>query len=1064
MADRELSSSSSSRPARAPVRSSHAELLHAIAQLREQRSSASSSSAVENKAAPSDYQHSDDSFASQSRSSGRRRLYKVRSKEAPSEPLTYSFSEELEDWHDAEDSETLGSADNLADILDKLSIVNNHNDATVDLKTGPHRHKSKILDSFSVLKEASKFCTSAKTNRDVIDVDDGVSFDVIDVDDGESSGKGYNELVSDGKSSLPFRNHRSLPKKSVKSSLTEVCWDLEDEKENSGVEAVTFVHGKSIYKLPPKIARILYPHQHEGIKWLWGLHVKGMGGILGDDMGLGKTMQIASFFVGLFASDLIKRALVVVPKTLIAHWSKELSFVGLGSKTRDYSGTSASQRGYALQYILQSGGILLTTYDVVRNNWQALRGDFHGRDGFGDTSEDIATWDYMVLDEGHLIKNPSTQRAKSLKEIPCAHRIVLSGTPIQNNLREMWALFDFCCPQLLGDKKEFKARYEDTILSANSKDSTDRQKRIGSAVGQELRKRIAPFFLRRMKSEVFPNSSDTADRKLSRKTDIIVWLRLTERQRELYTAFLESKTAHQSLEGSALAALTVLKKICDHPSLLTQRAADDIAEGMESMLSAADAAAAEVMSASIARLMEVDESCTGSHAAISCKIAFIMTLLEKLDGEGHRTLVFAQTRKMLDIIQKEIIRKHYCYRRIDGTMKASDREKYVQEFQRDPSIPIFLLTSKVGGLGLTLTAADRVIIVDPAWNPSTDNQSVDRAYRIGQKLDVIVYRLMTSGTIEEKIYRKQVFKGGLFKVATEHKEQFRYFSHQELRELLTLPKTGFDISVTQQQLHEEHSRQYERDEQLEDHIKFLESQNIAGVSHHDLLFSKQAPELPAAENEALLSWDSQKWRQEASEKRGMEMASFPPQELARIWGEQKTSPHESKEALLERQKLEVSAHISRLSHTLADTALISRLPDKGVNLTKKLEDLTNQLKSLQYISLTETDDVATSSTDKTTDSVSHQDVKLASVISGTSGQSVKTTIDGAVKLKVGSESSSSQHVYENVKYRQHFPREETLISHKPSTSSGVQPLQTLKTDPEDPELDEVATFLGALNL
>lgn len=142
-------------------------------------------------------------------------------------------------------------------------------------------------------------------------------------------------------------------------------------------------------------------------------------------------------------------------------------------------------------------------------------------------------------------------------------------------------------------------------MSANSKDSTKRQKCIGSVVGQELRKWIAPFFLRCIKSEVFPNSNDTADLKLARKTDIIVWLRLIERQRELYTAFFESKTARQSLEGSALAALTILKKICDHPSLLTQRAADDIAEGMESMFSAADVATAEVMSASIARLMEV---------------------------------------------------------------------------------------------------------------------------------------------------------------------------------------------------------------------------------------------------------------------------------------------------------------------------------------------------------------------------------------------------------------------------------------------------------------------------
>ncbi|KAI5054611.1 hypothetical protein GOP47_0029756 [Adiantum capillus-veneris] len=938
MADQELPSSS--RPSRAPPPSSNTDLLHTIAQLREQRASSS----LQNKAvAAADYRQGQGSLSSQASSSGRRRLCKVRSNEVHRDSPVGNLYDDLEDWHEEEVLENPGSAD-LANSLDKLSITTDHSrEASDDAKSSEQKPRPKIMDSLAFLNEVRKLSASEKANRRVTVVgDDAESLhvkkgsDISNLHDTKRDDR--TDMLLLNKPSLVPKLHGGFASKSIKA---EVCWDLEDEKENSGGEAVTFVHNKLVFKLPKKIANILYPHQHEGIKWLWGLHVKGMGGILGDDMGLGKTMQIASFFVGLFASDLIKHALIVAPKTLIAHWSKELSFVGLARKTKDYSGTSASQRQHALQHVLQLGGILLTTYDVVRNNWQALRGDFHGRDGFGDTSEDIITWDYMVLDEGHLIKNPSTQRAKSLKEIPCAHRIVLSGTPIQNNLREMWALFDFCCPELLGDRKEFKARYEDFILSANSKDSTDRQKRAGSAVAQELRKRIAPFFLRRLKSEVFPSSDDTASCKLPRKTDLIVWLRLTERQRELYTAFLESKTAHQSLEGSALAALTVLKKICDHPSLLTQRAADDIAEGMESMLNAQDAAEIESMSASVAKILDEDEGLTESHEALSCKIAFIMILLERLIDEGHRTLVFAQTRKMLDIIQREATKKQYRFVRIDGTMKASDRERFVQEYQKNDSIPIFLLTSKVGGLGLTLTAANRVIIVDPAWNPSTDNQSVDRAYRIGQKRDVIIYRLMTSGTIEEKIYRKQVFKGGLFKVATEHKEQFRYFSHQELHELLTLPKTGFDISVTQQQLHEEHSMQYQRDEQLEEHITFLESQNIAGVSHHDLLFSKQAPELPAAENE---SWDLQHWRHGASGPRP-DILSLPPQE----WHTKVEPKIESEEVLLERQKVEVSAHISRLSSTLSDKALISRLPDKGSNLRKKLEDLNRQMKNLEYI-------------------------------------------------------------------------------------------------------------------
>ncbi|MCO5552477.1 hypothetical protein L7F22_005989 [Adiantum nelumboides] len=477
MADQELPSSS--RLSQAPPRSSNADLLHTIAQLREQRASFST------QAPAADYRHGQGSLSSQASSSGRRRLCKVRSNDAHIDSPVGSLYNDLEDWQEEEAIDNSTSAD-LADSLDKLSITTDYSKEPSDVaKPSESKPKQKIMDSLAFLNEARKLSASEKANRRVVVAGDGESIhvkkgsDVSNLHDAKR--EDHNDMLLLNKPSLVPKIHGGFASKSIQNA---VCWDMEDEKENSGGEAVTFVHNKLVFKLPQKIANILYPHQHEGIKWLWGLHVKGMGGILGDDMGLGKTMQIASFFVGLFTSDLIKHALIVAPKTLIAHWAKELSFVGLGRKTKDYSGTSASQRQYALQHVLQLGGILLTTYDVVRNNWQALRGDFHGRDGFGDTSEDIITWDYMVLDEGHLIKNPSTQRAKSLKEIPCAHRIVLSGTPIQNNLREMWALFDFCCPELLGDRKEFKARYEDTILSANSKDSTDRQKRAGSAVAQ----------------------------------------------------------------------------------------------------------------------------------------------------------------------------------------------------------------------------------------------------------------------------------------------------------------------------------------------------------------------------------------------------------------------------------------------------------------------------------------------------------------------------------------------------------------------------------------------------
>ncbi|KAL7608695.1 hypothetical protein Lser_V15G14091 [Lactuca serriola] len=572
------------------------------------------------------------------------------------------------------------------------------------------------------------------------------------------------------------------------------------------------------FLLPSKIANMLYPHQREGLKWLWSLHCKGKGGILGDDMGLGKTMQICSFLSGLFHSNLIKRVLIIAPKTLQPHWMKELGVVGLSEKTGVFFGTCAEAQQYQLQHILRGNAILLTTYDIVRNNIKSLSGEHEKME------EDAITWDYMILDEGHLIKNPSTQRAQSLLKIPCGHRIIMSGTLLQNNLKELWALFNFCCPGLLGDKICFKHKYELEIRRGNYKKASDENKRRGSVAAKDLRNCIQPYFLRRLKSEVFRDDDATNTAKLSKKNEITVWLRLSGFQRQLYEAFLNREI------GSPLAAVSILKKICDHPLLLTKREVKDVLKGLKSVLNPEDHADA-------AERYDTGEN----HDILSCKISFIMSLLGNLIPEGHKVLIFSQTRILLNLIQDALNAKGYKFLRMDGTTKDSERLKIVHDFQEGVGAPIFLLTTRVGGLGLTLTKADRVIVVDPDWNPSTDNQSVDRAYRIGQKKDVIVYCLMTCGTIEEKIYIKQIYKGGLFKSATEDKEQIRYFDYWDLKELFSLPEQGFDVSLTQQQLHKEHDSEHKMDSSLSVHIKFLESLGIAGISHHSLLFSKTTP-------------------------------------------------------------------------------------------------------------------------------------------------------------------------------------------------------------------------------
>ncbi|KAJ8769138.1 hypothetical protein K2173_000913 [Erythroxylum novogranatense] len=749
-------------------------------------------------------------------------------------------------------------------------------------------------------------------------------------------------MILSEKKALNEKMGDNCPESSDFSSLIDVSDDYTNEVVSEDEGFLTLNGLGCTYQLPGSIAKILYPHQLEGLKWLWSLHCQGKGGILGDDMGLGKTMQICGYLAGLFHSRLIKRVLVVAPKTLLSHWIKELSVVGLSGKTREYFSTSIKTRQYELQYVLQDKGILLTTYDIVRNNSKSLRGDHYF---FDEDSECRNTWDYMILDEGHLIKNPSTQRAKSLLEIPSAHRIIISGTPIQNNLKELWALFNFCCPDLLGDYKWFKEHIELPILHGNEKNAYDREKYIGSKVAKELRERIQPYFLRRLKTEVFKDDDDATNTKLSKKNEIIVWLKLTSCQRQLYEAFLQSELVLSAFDGSPLAALTILKKICDHPLLLTKRAAEDVLEGMETLLNPEDVGIAEKLAMHVADVAERTDF-QEKHDYISCKISFILSLLDNLIPEGHNVLVFSQTRKMLNLIQESLLSNGYEFLRIDGTTKAIDRVKIVNEFQEGAGASIFLLTSQVGGLGLTLTKADRVIVADPAWNPSTDNQSVDRAYRIGQKKDVLVYRLMTCGTVEEKIYRKQIFKGGLFKTATEHKEQIRYFSQQDLRELFSLPKQGFDVSLTQQQLHEEHDSQHEMDKSLEAHIKFLESLGVAGVSHHSLLFSKTAPAqvVPQDEEEKRgkgITIVRHSSRCSSEDHVDGAMYAFKPKDVN--LNMKSTSP-ESTGKLTESQ---IKERINRLSLILANKATVSKLPDGGAKLQKQISELNLELHQMR---------------------------------------------------------------------------------------------------------------------
>ncbi|XP_009067733.1 PREDICTED: DNA excision repair protein ERCC-6-like, partial [Acanthisitta chloris] len=598
----------------------------------------------------------------------------------------------------------------------------------------------------------------------------------------------------------------------------------------------------------------LFKHQREGVAFLYRLHREGRpGGILADDMGLGKTIQVIAFLSGMFDAELVQHALLIMPTTLVSSWLAEFASWTPGLRVKEFHGTSKTERTRNLERVQRKNGIIITSYQMLINNWKQL----------GSCREQEFVWDYVILDEAHKIKCPSNKTTKCVYAIPAQHRILLTGTPVQNNLREMWSLFDFACQgSLLGTAKTFKMEYENPITRAREKDATPGEKMLGLKMSENLMAIIKPYFLRRTKEDIKNYSAGEVDAllpedpsenrapvmpSLTRKNDFVVWVYLAPVQEEIYRKFLSLDQVKEVLmtTRSPLAELTILKKLCDHPRLLSMRACLQLGLEEQDCSEEDPGNEAGVLSGS----NKIDSLPDEIVIKESGKMQFLVGLLERLREEGHRTLVFSQSRKMLDIIENVLSRRQFQILRIDGTVThLTERERRINAFQSNTDYSVFLLTTQVGGVGITLTAANRVVIFDPSWNPATDAQAVDRAYRIGQKENVVIYRLITCGTVEEKIYRRQVFKDSLIRQTTgDKKNPFRYFSRQELRELFTLEDTR--SSVTQIQLQSLHATQRKTDLQLDEHIAYLHSLAMFGISDHDLIHTQETAHEEQVESE-----------------------------------------------------------------------------------------------------------------------------------------------------------------------------------------------------------------------
>ncbi|XP_057575230.1 DNA excision repair protein ERCC-6-like [Hippopotamus amphibius kiboko] len=586
----------------------------------------------------------------------------------------------------------------------------------------------------------------------------------------------------------------------------------------------------------------LFEYQKEGVAFLYSLYRDGRrGGILADDMGLGKTVQVIAFLSGMFDASLVKHVLLIMPASLIGTWLREFVKWTPGMRVKTFHGPSKDERTRNLSRIQQRNGVIITTYQMLINNWPQLS-SLNGQE---------FVWDYVILDEAHKIKTSSTKSAVCARTIAASNRILLTGTPIQNNLQELWSLFDFACQgSLLGTLKTFKMEYENPITRAREKDATPGEKALGFKMSENLMAIIKPYFFRRTKEEVQKKKSSNPEIQLSekspdvgaicempslsRKNDLIIWIRLVPLQEEIYRKFVSLDHIKELLmeTRSPLAELGVLKKLCDHPRLLSTRACGLLNLGAVKF-SVQDEGEGEDSS----DVDHIDQISDDTLMEESGKMVFLMDLLKRLRDEGHQTLVFSHSRQILNIIERLLKNRHFKILRIDGTIThLVEREKRISLFQQNKDYSVFLLTTQIGGVGLTLTAASRVVIFDPSWNPATDAQAVDRVYRIGQKENVVVYRLITCGTVEEKIYRRQVFKDSLIRQTTgDKKNPFRYFSKQELRELFAIE--DFQNSATQLQLQSLHAAQRRSDKNLDEHIAFLHSLRIAGISDHDLMYT-----------------------------------------------------------------------------------------------------------------------------------------------------------------------------------------------------------------------------------
>jgi SNF2 family DNA or RNA helicase len=449
------------------------------------------------------------------------------------------------------------------------------------------------------------------------------------------------------------------------------------------------VHPRSA---PSTVRATLRPYQLEGLGWIAGLARAGLSGVLADDMGLGKTLQTISYLaLEQEAQRLSRPALIVAPTSLTENWRRELVRFAPRLKTLVLTGPHRHQ----LLDAIPCTDVVVTSYPLVlRDHQQLARFDYH----------------LIVLDEAQAIKNARSQIHAAVRTLRGRTRLALSGTPVENDLGELWSLFDFLLPGHLGNAEQFQRCFR-TPIEAGSESALEL-----------LRRRVRPLVLRRMKEQV--------SRELPPKTVLVRPVELAGSQRELYEHIRVAAHAEvrRAIRQKGLAASTVtvldallkLRQVCCDPRLVAVQAARDV--------------------------------------TVSAKYQALLELIGRQLAEGRKLLIFSQFSRMLGLIAEGLLGRRIRYVMLTGA--STNRQALVDQFQQG-NADVFLISLKAGGTGLNLTAADTVIHYDPWWNPAAQAQATDRAHRIGQNKPVFVYQLIVAGSVEERMLRLQERKRAL---------------------------------------------------------------------------------------------------------------------------------------------------------------------------------------------------------------------------------------------------------------------------------------------------------------